>query len=97
MHHMRRKEIAKITQRRRQILVHSFMYHELHSPMASEEKYYGWCKELLMLQEKYPIESERLPYYEEFTYFTGATDFTIPYYKYPWIEQVALFLLGENS
>lgn len=92
---LKHREIAKITQRRRQILVHSYMLHELKSPIASEKKFHGWCEELLKLQAKYPIESQRLPYYKEFIHFSNAAEFTIPYHEYPWIEKVALFLLGE--
>ena len=46
----------KIRQRRRQMLVHSYIYYELDDNIVSDAQWAKWAKELEQLQKNYPKE-----------------------------------------
>lgn len=83
---------SKIEQRRRQLLVHSYIYYELDDNVIDDDAYNRWSKELVELQLKYPKESSRASYYQEFKNFTGDTGFDLDYRK-PNIINTAEFLI----
>lgn len=63
----------KIKQRRLQMLVHSYIYYELNTNIIDDAKWDRWAMELVDLQLKYPKESKKAPYYEEFKDWDGST------------------------
>jgi hypothetical protein len=52
-----------ILRRRRQFLVHSFLYYVLDESIISDATYDKWCVELVELQRKYPSLAKKLPYH----------------------------------
>lgn len=82
-----------ISRRRRQILVHSYLYYEKDSAYIEDASFDKWCKELVELQAKYPVLSKECVYYEEFKEFDGSSGFDLPY-NLPEIERKAMQLLS---
>lgn len=73
------KIAEKIQQRRRQILVHSYIYYELDQNIVSDFKWSTWAKELAELQQKYPNMSKKIPYAEQFTDWDGSSGAFLEY------------------
>ena len=71
--------LCKIRQRRLQVLVHSYIYYDLGDTLVSDSKWQQWANELVTLQKKYPEESNKAPYAEEFKDFDATTGFHLPY------------------
>ena len=69
----------KILQRRRQILVHSYIYYELDDSLVGDSKWSKWARELVDLQKSYPDISKEVPYYEDFKDFDASTGFDFKY------------------
>lgn len=69
----------RIAQRRRQILVHSYIYYEKNDNIVSDETWARWAKELVELQETYLDEAKTAPYAEDFRDFDASTGFHLPY------------------
>lgn len=63
----------KIKQRRRQMLVHSYIYYELNQNIVSDHKWAEWAKELAQLQKDYPEESKAVEEYEQFKDWDGSS------------------------
>ena len=63
----------KIRQRRRQMLVHSFLYYELDSNIIDDYTWSKWGVELRELQKKYPKESAEVEYAELFKDWDGSS------------------------
>jgi hypothetical protein len=53
-----------ITRRRRQFLVHSFLYYKLDTSIISDHEYDRICRELYELQRDRPDLAASLPYHE---------------------------------
>lgn len=68
-----------INRRRRQILVHSFLYYQLNTSVIDDYTFDLWSKELVELQKKYPEIAKRCIYHEEFKDFDGSTGFDLPF------------------
>lgn len=51
-------------QRRRQFLVHSFLYYVCDNEIVSDTKFNVWTRELIQLQNDHPEVAERLPYHD---------------------------------
>ncbi|AYP68766.1 NAD-dependent DNA ligase [Bacillus phage vB_BpsS-36] len=65
-----------INRRRRQIVLHSYLYYQLNTNIISDHTYDAWCKELAELQQKHPEESGAVEYLcKEFKDFDGSTGF----------------------
>lgn len=75
--------IAKIQQRRLQILVHSCIYYKFDENIVDDYTYNKWAKELARLQEQYPEESAAVgKYYDEFKAWSGeqcGSGFNLPF------------------
>ncbi len=71
--------LAKISQRRRQILVHSYIYYEMDDSVVSDAQWSQWAKELVWLSQEFPDISKKAPYYKEFDGFDGSTGFDFKY------------------
>lgn len=63
----------KIRQRRRQMLVHSYIYYELDDNIVSDAQWAKWAKELEQLQRNYPKESAEVEEYEQFKDWDGSS------------------------
>ena len=63
----------RIRQRRRQILLHSYIYYNLNESIVSDSDWSKWAMELVNLQKAFPEESLRTQYYNEFVDFDGST------------------------
>lgn len=80
-------EIAElINRRRRQILVHSFLYYQLNENIISDHTFDKWSKELADLQKQYPEESKAGVYADEFKTFDGSSGYDLPYH-YPEVQE----------
>ena len=73
------KIAEKIQQRRRQMLVHSYIYYELDQNIVSDTKWSTWAKELAELQNKYPNMSKKIPYAEQFVDWDGSSGAFLEY------------------
>ena len=84
--------IALIERRRRQILVHSYIYYEMNSNIISDNKWSEWAVELAKLQETYPTLSKQAALSSEFYNFDPSTGMDLPY-RQEWIKRKAEQLL----
>lgn len=84
---------GKINQRRRQFLVHSFLYYRMDKTIISDEKFDKWARELYSLQLQYPEIAEQCIEKDYFRNFDPASGFDIPYL--PWVENAARRLLQQ--
>lgn len=86
---------ARIEQRRRQILVHSYIYYEMNQNIISDSKWSEWAKELYDLQEQYPDISKEAALYEEFKDFDYSTGAGLNYFQ-PWVISTAKKLVERG-
>ena len=63
----------KIRQRRRQMLVHSFLYYELDSSIIDDHTWSKWGTELAELQKQYPDIASEVEYAELFKDWNGSS------------------------
>ncbi len=70
---------AKIEQRRRQIMVHSYIYYEMDDSVVSDEQWSQWAKELIWLTQEFPDIAKECVYNKEFDGFEGSTGFDFNY------------------
>ena len=86
-----------IKRRRRQILVHSFIYYELNQNIISDTQWSEWALELEKLQSEYPDIAAKVEYadvFKEFDHSTGAN--LRDAYNQPNIVTLAFRLLHYN-
>jgi len=92
-------EINKITElikrRRRQILVHSYIYYQLDKNVIDDAVYSQWSEELFNLQKLYPDISENTEFYKEFKDWDYSTGFNLDYHK-EWVYRIAKRLLKQK-
>jgi hypothetical protein len=67
-----------INRKRRQILVHSFLYYRMNTSIWSDWKFDLVSKELVELQEKFPEIAKKCVYAEYFKDFDGSSGFDLP-------------------
>lgn len=89
------KIAEKIQQRRRQMLVHSYIYYVLDDNIVSDAQWAKWAKELAELQSKFPNMSKKIPYAEQFIDWDGSTGAFLQYDDS--IVEVAERLLGRKN
>lgn len=76
---MTNEEIAaKISRRRRQILVHSIIYYRLNDTIVPDHKWAEWAKELVALQKQYPEIAETCELAAAFKDFDASTGYDLP-------------------
>lgn len=63
----------KIKQRRRQILVHSYIYYELNQNIIDDITWSKWAKDLELLQIENPKESGETEYANDFKDWDGSS------------------------
>jgi len=76
---MLNKSGIELISRRRQILLHSFLYYQLNESLIDDYVFDKWSKELADLQLRYPNEAMQAVYAEEFKDFDGSSGYDIPY------------------
>lgn len=92
---MDRRIIEKIQQRRRQMLVHSYLYYEENVNIVSDDTWSRWAKELAQLQKDYPKESAEAEEYEQFKDWDGSSGAFLNFGEN--IKSVAKILLDSNK
>lgn len=85
----------KIRQRRRQMLVHSYIYYELNENIVSDAQWTKWAKELEQLQKDYPKESAEVEEYEQFKDWDGSSGAFLNFGEN--IKTVAKILLEQKN
>lgn len=69
----------KIKQRRRQMLVHSYLYYEMDYNIVDDHTWSKWAVELAELQKKYPKESAEVEYADLFSGWDGSSGAHLKY------------------
>ena len=83
--------IEKLRQRRVQMLVHSYLYYELDTPVITDDKWQQWADELTELQK----DLKEIGFYdEEFADWNGSTGMHLP--KDDWIVRRAKWLHKQH-
>lgn len=70
---MDRSPAEVMAQRERQVMVHSYLYYELDSPIISDWQWMMWANELADLIKQYPKEFKESPLYTAYKNFDPAT------------------------
>ena len=79
---MTNKQIAELINRRRhQMLVHSYLYYHLDSPVIDDMTWTKWAMELQHLQEQYPDIAKEVKYSDDFADWDGSTGAFLDYMK----------------
>lgn len=87
-----------IQRRRRQIMLHSFLYYELDQTLIDDATFDKWAHELASLQTKCPEHSARVAYEREaFADFDGSTGFDLPYKQDNRLASLALGLISYRK
>lgn len=86
---------TRILRRRLQILVHSCIYYNFDRNLISDHRWNEWSRELVELQEKYPLIASRVDYAQAFEGFDGSTGFDLPIRNFE-IMNKAQYLLNMN-
>lgn len=89
---MNDKIVELIGRRRRQILVHSYIYYRMDKNIIDDVTWSKWALELFNLQKEYPEESLKAPLYDKFVGFDYSTGSDLPLDE-PWIATTAERLL----
>jgi NAD-dependent DNA ligase len=85
-----------ITRRRRQILVHSFLYYRMNTSIISDGQYDTWARELMQLQRDYPEIASECPEAESFADYNETTSgFNLPLHG--WVQTVAERVLRYHN
>lgn len=85
---MNERVVELIGRRRRQILVHSYIYYNMDESIVSDVKWNKWAHELAKLQQKWPEEAAEAPFSDKFEGFDGSTGFDLDMTD-PWIAEMA--------
>lgn len=88
--------IAKINQRRRQILVHSVIYYMMDDSIIPDTTWAQWATELEELQKQYPDIAEQCVYADAFRGFDHSTGFNLPLHD-EWATRKARQLLARRK
>src|SRR3954451_25445613 len=83
---------AIIARRRRQILVHSYLYYRLDRPTIDDATFDEWARDLVELQAAYPEAAADTAFADAFAGFTGSTGYDLPLDD-PWVRSAALRLV----
>lgn len=76
---MNKTQIAELIKRRRlQLLIHSCIYYEYNTNLASDNQWATWAIELEELQTKYPKIAEQVIWAEAFKDFDHSTGYNLP-------------------
>jgi len=82
----------KITQRRRQVWVHSVIYYRMDHSIISDSQWSKWAQELEDLQRDFPEIAAKCPHSDIFEDFDHSTGSNLPLDD-PWVVNKARQLL----
>lgn len=77
------------------MLIHSYLYYSLDSPVISDDQWQAWANELTEMQTRYPHLTKINFYDKEFDDWNGATGMHLP--QNDWVRDKALRLLGSDQ
>lgn len=84
-----------IEQKRRQILIHSYLYYEMDETIWTDARWYEVADELVILSKAFPEVAEKCVFADDFKDFERSTGFDL--FKNPktrkYAEQQAKYLL----
>lgn len=66
-----------INRRRRQILVHSYLYYKMGTSLIEDHVFDKWCRELVQLCTKYPKESRQAVFWSVFQNWNGFSGYDL--------------------
>lgn len=72
-----KEKIEIISRRRRQVLVHSYLYYKMDTNLIEDFVFDKWCKELMQLQVQYPNESKVAVFSDVFGKWTGFSGYDL--------------------
>lgn len=84
----------RISQRRRQVLVHSIIYYKYNDSIISDSKWTEFAKELLDLQNQYPEIAANCVYHDDFIDFDCSSGYDLPLDD-PYANSIAQRLLNS--
>lgn len=70
--------LERINQRRRQLLVHSYLYYRLSTSTISDHQYDNFALDLIELQSNYPDIADEGIYADEFRGFSMGDSYALP-------------------
>jgi len=88
-----------INRRRRQILVHSYLYYKSDTNLITDFTFDSWCKELVQLHQKHPKETAKAVFpnaFDGWQGFSGYDLFKNDTMAEVWARQKA-FQLTQNT
>ena len=91
--------VEKISQRRRQILVHSCIYYILNENIIDDFKYDKWARELKALVKKYPTSAKQavlVNEFEEWDKYDCLSGYNLPI-QGQWVVNKAQQLLERKN
>lgn len=71
------EKLELINRRRRQILVHSYLYYKMNTNIINDYTFDNWCRELMSLQAQYPNESKQGVFSKLFSKWTGFSGYDL--------------------
>ena len=81
-----------ITQRRKQVLIHSIIYYRFGENIISDQQWDKWARELCELQKEYPDVAESCFLAREFENFDPCSGYYLPL-ELPWAVEKAKWLV----
>jgi NAD-dependent DNA ligase len=88
--------LERINQRRRQLLVHSYLYYRQNTSTISDHQYDKFAQDLITLQADYPEIAEQGIYADEFRGFSMGDSFALPLGD-PHVREMALRFLRAKK
>ena len=85
--------VSKISRRRRQILIHSYIYYRLDESIISDSTWSKWAVELHKLQKEYPELADAACYADAFKNFDPSTGYDLPLND-PWVMKKGNYILS---
>ncbi|PFW43756.1 DNA ligase LigA-related protein [Priestia megaterium] len=93
---MRNEVVELIERKRRQVLVHSFLYYQLNENIISDFIFDDWCKHLVELTNTFPKEAQAAAFHKEFEGFDGSSGYDLPFH-YPEIQNAGHRILAHRD
>lgn len=69
--------LNQINKRRRQILVHSYLYYKKDTNLIDDFTFDTWCRELVNLHAKYPKQAKEAVFQKAFKNWTGCSGYDL--------------------